>query len=95
MVPNLVYRILTILFFILQRGTWSDSETERLLRAILKYAKSYIYDKGKYRVVKRNCQVVSFHNFGHISARMAQNFDITSKLNIFQLIQSKILRLKA
>merc|ERR1719461_711021 len=28
-----------------QRGSWSDSETERLLRAILKYAKSYIYDK--------------------------------------------------
>ena len=49
MVPNLVYSILTILFFILQRGTWSDSETERLLRAILKYAKSYIYDKGKYK----------------------------------------------
>ena len=50
---------------------------------------------NQYRVVKRNCQVVSFHNFGHINSRMAQNFDITSKLNIFQLIQSKKLKLKA
>ena len=48
-----------------------------------------------YRVVKRNCQVVSFHNFGHISARMAQNFGIASNLNIFQLIPSKTLGLKA
>ena len=48
-----------------------------------------------YRVVKQNCQVVSFHNSGHISARMAQNFGIASKLNIFQPIQNKKMRLKA
>ena len=50
---------------------------------------------GQYRVVKQNCQVVSFHDFGHIRARMAQNFDITRKSNIFQLIQSKKLKVKA
>ena len=48
-----------------------------------------------YRVVKQNFQVARFSDFGHISARMAQNFGIASKLNIFQLIQSKKLRLKA
>jgi hypothetical protein len=31
-----------------ERGTWSDSEAERLLRAVLKYSKQYIYDKGKW-----------------------------------------------
>ena len=30
-----------------ERGTWSDSEAERLLRAVLKYSKQYIHDKGK------------------------------------------------
>ena len=29
-----------------QRGTWSDSEAERLLRAILKYSKQYVFEKG-------------------------------------------------
>merc|ERR1719273_2223416 len=28
-----------------ERGTWSDSEAERLLRAILKYAKQFLFDK--------------------------------------------------
>ena len=31
-----------------ERGTWSDSEAERLLRAVLKYSKQYIHDKGKW-----------------------------------------------
>ena len=49
----------------------------------------------KYREVKQNCQVARFRDFQHISASMAQNFGIASRLNIFQLIQSKKLRLKS
>ena len=48
-----------------------------------------------YRVVKQNFQVDRFRDFGYIRAKMAQNVGLASKLNIFQLIQSKKLRLKA
>ena len=34
-----------------QRGNWQDSEAERLLRAILKYAKQFLFDKGMYLLI--------------------------------------------
>ena len=34
-----------------QRGNWQDSEAERLLRAILKYAKQFLFDKGTYLLI--------------------------------------------
>ena len=41
------------------------------------------------------CRADAIRDSGHISARMAQNLGIASNSNIFQLIQSKNLRLKA
>ena len=58
-----------------------------------------IRDQGgnhtNYRVVKRNCQVVRFRDFEHMRTRMAQVFCITSRHNIYLLIQSKKLRSEA
>ena len=46
-------------------------------------------------MVEQNCQVVRYCDFGHICASIDHNFGITSKLNTFQLIQSKKLMSKA
>ena len=46
-------------------------------------------------MVKQNCQVVRFHDFEHMRARMAQIFFKTSRHNIYLLIQSKKLRSEA
>ena len=48
-----------------------------------------------YRVVKQNFQVVRFRDFEHMRARMAKVFCITSRHNIYLLIQSKKLRSEA
>ena len=48
-----------------------------------------------YRVVKQNFQVVRFRDFEHMRTRMAQVFCITSRHNIYLLIQSKKLRSEA
>ena len=52
-------------------------------------------NNGLYRVVKRNLQVVRFCDFEHMRTRMAQVFCITSRHNIYLLIQSKKLRSEA
>ena len=49
----------------------------------------------KYRVVKQNFQVVRFRDFEHMRTRMAQVFCITSRPNIYLLIQSTKLRSEA
>ena len=53
-----------------------------------------IPSKCKYRVVKRNCQVVRFRDFEHMRARMAQLFCKSSRHNIYLLIQSKKIEVK-
>ena len=54
-----------------------------------------MHSGSHYRVVKQNFQLVGFRDFEHMRARMTQIFFKTSRHNIYLLIQSKKLRLKA
>ena len=65
-----------------------------LFAPILVTRVSQIDYKATYRVVKRNCQVVRFVDFGQMNEFMVQNSSPTCQHNLFTLIQIKKMFLK-